>query len=321
MVVGGEGEEHVDTTAAAVEKEEEEEEKAAMSRLVMRFGVSCHACKVLQPRLWVCPRAPAHRWCAKCLRNRFGVAFAAAPAWPGLATARGCPACRGHCPCAACRRSGGSQPHQNSSGRPRMTTAAAAATEQPQRDGGGGGGTAERRERGFGRLMHEEHHDWTKVLDRDAYRSSLVFRKRFLSEAEGEGLVEVLRGCEDQMRYHRFVVMGKKTEHLEPRATLCFGSTVAYHGVTVVTQPWSKAPPELIALKKKMVDELKVEVNSFLCTRYLNVPSAEAAVGYRWRWAATGRLSTFSESVSMCGELSLLSLGWSLHVVRHHDDC
>lgn len=185
MVVGGEGEEHVDTTAAAVEKEEEEEEKAAMSRLVMRFGVSCHACKVLQPRLWVCPRAPAHRWCAKCLRNRFGVAFAAAPAWPGLATARGCPACRGHCPCAACRRSGGSQPHQNSSGRPRMTTAAAAATEQPQRDGGGGGGTAERRERGFGRLMHEEHHDWTKVLDRDAYRSSLVFRKRFLSEAEG----------------------------------------------------------------------------------------------------------------------------------------
>jgi hypothetical protein len=41
-----------------------------------------------------------------------------------------------------------------------------------------------------------------------------------LMTRQGEGLVEVLRGCEDQMRYHRFVVMGKKTEHLEPRATL-----------------------------------------------------------------------------------------------------
>jgi hypothetical protein len=26
----------------------------------------------------------------------------------------------------------------------------------------------------------------------------------------------------------------------------------------------------VLQLKKKMVDELKVEVNSFLCTRYLN---------------------------------------------------
>src|SRR3989344_1840269 len=98
MDVGGEEEEeeHMDTTAV-VEKKEEEEEDEKVRSLVMRCNVSCHACKVLQPRSWVCPRAPGHRWCERCLANRFGVAFDDAPAWSGLATARGCPACRGPC--------------------------------------------------------------------------------------------------------------------------------------------------------------------------------------------------------------------------------
>jgi hypothetical protein len=115
---------------------------------------------------------------------------------------------------------------------------------------------------------------------------------------------------------------------------------VAYHGVSVVTRPWSKAPPELIAvplsfslsffvlrsssfsffsneadtvrvvscracvvscrvrvscrvlmnvlqLKKKMMEELKVEVNSFLCTRYLNGTLRRAATDWRQASALT----------------------------------
>jgi hypothetical protein len=276
-----EEEEHMDTTAVVVEKkkkeeeEEEENEKGEkeeemlLSCLVMRCNVSCHACKVLQPRSWVCPRAPGHRWCERCLANRFGVAFDDAPAWPGLATARGCPACRGHCPCAACRRRSG-QPHPNRAGRPRRTTTTTATTaaakarakakaKAAQCEGGGG----ERRERGFVRLaMHEDpaaghHHDhddhqenWTKVLDRDAYRSSLVFRKSFLSPAEGERLVEVLRGCEDQLRYHRFVVMGsKKTAHLEPRATLWYPNNPQHNTNHTHNSPWLRRRRRLVVAR------------------------------------------------------------------------
>ena len=66
----------MDTTAVVVvekkkkkkeEEEEEENEKVEkvvemlLSCLVMRCNVSCHACKVLQPRSWSAPGQPLRR--------------------------------------------------------------------------------------------------------------------------------------------------------------------------------------------------------------------------------------------------------------------
>jgi hypothetical protein len=169
------------------EEEEQTRERATGEEerppLVLRKNATCHRCKTLKPRLWVCPREALHRWCEACLRIHYQIAFASAPEWPGLASADGCPVCQRVCTCPGCarRRASGKWPMPR--GRPRLQRMASTGRQGSAKQVVA---VAAPHRQSIVRLGPElPGQSWTKTFDRDGYHSSLSCRYDILSVEEG----------------------------------------------------------------------------------------------------------------------------------------